>query len=56
MLGDVERGRDAVQEAFARALRSRGDLRRSDRLDAWLWRTLVNVCKVELRHQPQRPS
>jgi RNA polymerase sigma-70 factor (ECF subfamily) len=38
-----------VQEAFARALRSRGDLRHLDRLDGWLWHTLVNVCRVEKR-------
>jgi RNA polymerase sigma factor (sigma-70 family) len=50
MLGDRERGRDAVQEAFARALRSRGDLRRAGSLHAWLWQTLVNVCRVEARH------
>jgi RNA polymerase sigma-70 factor (ECF subfamily) len=50
MLGDVDRGRDAVQETFARALRSRGDLRRLENLDAWLWRTLVNVCRIEHRH------
>jgi RNA polymerase sigma factor (sigma-70 family) len=49
MLGDLDRGRDAVQEAFARALRSRGDLRQLDRLDGWLWHTLVNVCRVEKR-------
>ena len=50
MLGDVDRGRDAVQEAFARALRSRGNLHRVESLDGWLWRTLVNVCQVEKRH------
>ena len=50
MLGDVDRGRDAVQEAFARALRSRGDLRSLESLQGWLWRTLVNVCQVEKRH------
>jgi RNA polymerase sigma factor (sigma-70 family) len=50
MLGDVDRGRDAVQEAFARALRSRGDLRSLESLHGWLWRTLVNICQVEKRH------
>jgi RNA polymerase sigma factor (sigma-70 family) len=47
---DVDGGRDAVQEAFARALRSRRDLRHLDRLNGWLWRTLVNICLVEKRH------
>jgi RNA polymerase sigma factor (sigma-70 family) len=50
MLCDLDRGRDAVQEAFARALRSRGDLHRLENLQAWLWRTLVNVCRAEQRH------
>jgi len=54
MLGDLDRGRDAVQEAFARALRSRGDLHRRESLDAWLWRTLVNVCLAEKRHPVAR--
>jgi len=31
MLGDVDRARDAVQEAFAHALRHRGDLRLTHR-------------------------
>jgi RNA polymerase sigma factor (sigma-70 family) len=50
MLGDVDRARDAVQEAFAQALRSSGDLRRAESLHAWLWRIVVNVCRVEKRH------
>jgi RNA polymerase sigma-70 factor (ECF subfamily) len=50
MLGDLERGRDAVHEAFVRALRSRGDLRRIESLPAWLWQTVVNVCRDEYRH------
>ena len=49
MLGDVDRGRDAVREAFARALRSRDDLRPLDGLDGWLWRTVANTCLAELR-------
>lgn len=50
LLGDVDRGRDAVQEAFASALWSRNDLQRLESLNGWLWRTLVNVCRVEQRH------
>ena len=50
MLGDVDRARDAVQEAFAHALRSRGDLQDAESLYAWLWRIVVNVCRVEKRH------
>jgi RNA polymerase sigma-70 factor (ECF subfamily) len=54
MLGDRERGRDAVQEGFARILRSRRDLRRVESLEGWIWRTVVNVCRVELRHKVVR--
>lgn len=50
VLGDVERGRDAVQETFARSIRSRDDYRGEGSLEAWVWRTLVNVCLVEKRH------
>jgi RNA polymerase sigma factor (sigma-70 family) len=54
ILGDADRGRDAVQETFVRALRSRRDLRRADSLGGWLWRTLVNVCRIESRHPTLR--
>ncbi len=58
-LGDDDRARDAVQEAFARAIRSRFDYRGEGSLEAWLWRTLVNVCtderrRVEPRAEPAR--
>jgi DNA-directed RNA polymerase specialized sigma24 family protein len=52
LLGDGERGRDAVQEAFVRALWSRAEVRQLERLEGWLWRTLVNVCLAELRRRP----
>ena len=51
MLGDVDRARDAVQEAFAHALRHRGDLREAESVNAWLWQIMVNVCRAEKRHQ-----
>ncbi len=51
-LGDVERARDAVHEAFVRAIKSRGDFRGDGSLESWVWRTLVNVCLADLRHQP----
>jgi RNA polymerase sigma-70 factor (ECF subfamily) len=50
MLGDVDSARDAVQEAFAHSLRSRGDLQHVESLHAWLWQIVVNVCRVEKRH------
>lgn len=52
LLGDVEAGRDAVHEAFVRALRSLEDFRGEGTLEAWIWRTLVNVCLAEKRRRP----
>jgi len=43
ILRDGEAGRDAVQEAFAKAVRSRREFRRDGPLDAWLWRAVVNT-------------
>jgi DNA-directed RNA polymerase specialized sigma24 family protein len=34
--GDAERARDAVQEAFAVAVRKRGSFRREGPLEAWV--------------------
>jgi RNA polymerase sigma factor (sigma-70 family) len=51
LLGDRERARDAVQEAFALALRARSSFRGEGSLDGWLWRTFVNVCRQEQRRR-----
>jgi RNA polymerase sigma-70 factor (ECF subfamily) len=48
-LGDEERARDAVQEAFARAIRSRFDFRGEGSLEGWIWKTLVRLCVDERR-------
>jgi RNA polymerase sigma-70 factor (ECF subfamily) len=48
-LGDGELARDAVQEAFARAIRGRHGIRGAGTLEAWLWRTLINICRDEQR-------
>lgn len=48
-LGDAEQGRDAVHEAFVRAIRSLADFRGQGRLESWLWRILTNVCLAEHR-------
>jgi RNA polymerase sigma-70 factor (ECF subfamily) len=50
-LGDLEHGRDAVHEAFVRAIRSASDFRGQGRLESWLWRILVNVCLAEKRRR-----
>jgi RNA polymerase sigma factor (sigma-70 family) len=49
ILGDTELGRDAVQEAFARAIRRRGDYRGDGPLEGWLWRTVINVARDHCR-------
>ncbi len=53
--GDAERGADAVQEAFAKAVRRRLDFRREGSLEGWLWRTVVNCARDQVR-RPQRSS
>jgi RNA polymerase sigma factor (sigma-70 family) len=54
LVGDRERGHDAVQEAFARAIRARRSFRGDGSLEAWLWRTLANVCADERRRAARR--
>jgi RNA polymerase sigma-70 factor (ECF subfamily) len=49
LLGDPELARDAVQEAFARAVRSRSNFRGDGSLEAWLYGTLANHCRDLLR-------
>ena len=49
MLGDRGLADDAVQETFARAVRSRRELRDPAKVEAWLWSTLTNVCRDEWR-------
>jgi RNA polymerase sigma-70 factor, ECF subfamily len=43
--GDEESGRDAVQEAFAKALRKRGRFRGDGNLEAWVWPIVVNAAR-----------
>lgn len=45
IVGDPEAARDVVQEAFARALRQRHRFRGEGRLEAWLWRIVLNVAR-----------
>ena len=53
---DDELAFDAVQETFARAIRSRRGFRREAAVETWLWRTLINVCRDERRRATGRPS
>jgi RNA polymerase sigma factor (sigma-70 family) len=50
--GDPDRGLDAVQEAFARALRHRSGFRGSGTLEAWVWRIVVNTSRTVGRLGP----
>jgi RNA polymerase sigma-70 factor (ECF subfamily) len=49
VLGEPEAARDAVQEAFARALRDARCFRGEGTLEAWLWRIVVNVARDAAR-------
>jgi RNA polymerase sigma factor (sigma-70 family) len=46
---DPERARDAVQEAFATAVRKRGSFRREGPLEAWVWRIVLNAARSDAR-------
>lgn len=49
--GDRERSRDIAQEAFARVAGRFRHLRFPDAFDAYLRRTVVNLCASRLRHE-----
>ena len=50
--GDTELGCDAVQEAFASAVRKRRTFRGSGTLEAWVWRIVVNAARDARRRRP----
>lgn len=47
--GDADLARDAVQEAFARALRFRDSYRGEGPLEAWVWRIVANTARAAAR-------
>jgi RNA polymerase sigma factor (sigma-70 family) len=49
LLAEREQAHDAVQETFARAVRERSEIRGTESLEAWLWRTLTNHCRDLVR-------
>jgi RNA polymerase sigma-70 factor, ECF subfamily len=49
--GDRELGCEAVQEAFAKALRRRRSHRGTGTLEAWVWRIVVNAAR-DARRRP----
>ena len=54
LLHDEERAVDAVQDAFAAALRNRRRYRGDGPLEAWVWRIVVNQAK-KTRRRPDAP-
>ena len=42
---DPEAAAEAVQEAFARAIRGRAQFRGEAPLEAWIWRAVINEAK-----------
>ena len=55
VVGSYEEARDVVQEAFARALRSRGDFRGDGSLQAWVWKIALRIA-VERRRRDREDS
>jgi RNA polymerase sigma-70 factor (ECF subfamily) len=49
ILDDRERAKDAVQDAFASALRHKRQWRRQGSIDSWLWRAVVNAAYDQRR-------
>jgi DNA-directed RNA polymerase specialized sigma24 family protein len=50
--GDRELGCDAVQEAFATAIRKRRSFHGRGTLEAWVWRIVVNAARDARRRRP----
>ena len=49
ILRDADRAEDAVQQTFLIAWRDLASLRDDSRLEAWMFRLLVNACYAEIR-------
>jgi RNA polymerase sigma factor (sigma-70 family) len=47
--GDSELAHDAVQEAFATAVRKRRSFRGEGPLEAWVWRIVLNAARSDVR-------
>jgi RNA polymerase sigma-70 factor (ECF subfamily) len=50
LVGSREAAADVVQEAFARALRSRLEFRGEGSLESWVWRTVINLAHTHNQH------
>ena len=49
LTGSVELGKEAVQEAFARAIEQVDGFRGDCPLEAWVWRIVVNTARTSAR-------
>jgi RNA polymerase sigma-70 factor, ECF subfamily len=56
IVGDAERARDAVQDAFASAVRNRATFRGEGPLEAWIWRSVVNTALNQRRATLPEPT
>jgi RNA polymerase sigma factor (sigma-70 family) len=54
--GDPERARDAVQDGFAHAIRSRATFRGTGSLEAWVARCVINAAQDLNRTLSQMPA
>src|SRR4051794_9787255 len=54
--GNLDLGHDAVQDAFAHAVRSQRRFRGDGTLDAWVWRIVVNAARDARRHAKQETA
>ena len=54
MLGDIHRGEDLTQEAFARVFARRKNYEPTGKLSTFLWRVALNLCYDELRKIKRR--
>jgi RNA polymerase sigma factor (sigma-70 family) len=53
--GDRDRGRDAVQTAFAAAVQSRRSFKATGSLEGWVWRIVVNEARRIAGEPSQAP-
>jgi RNA polymerase sigma factor (sigma-70 family) len=56
IVGSREAADDAVHDAFVRALRGRRRLRDPDALEAWVWRTVLNVARTQSSDRRAGPA
>jgi len=52
--GDREAGSDAVQDAFATAVRKRRSYRGDGSIEAWVWQIVVNTARASRRRSDRR--